>query len=160
MGYISPLVVVKGFGLEPMMLLTSCPLGKQQEEGIWRIVEYYLARWKCDESYCYIKQCDNLEGLRVQSYISIRNIAILVLAVSYFASVYLGQSVRMKMLVERIFIISKRFLAFRASLIMPLPTGFSICSIRTRWRYEELNPMASMIFSSISTSDKNSGNSR
>jgi hypothetical protein len=36
--------------------------------------------------------------------------AVLVLAVSYFASVYLGQSVKLKMLVERIFIVSKRFL--------------------------------------------------
>jgi hypothetical protein len=82
------LVVVKGFGLEPMMLLTSCPVGKQRKESIWRIVEYYLARWKCDESYRYIKQCYNLEDLKVQSYISIRNMVVLVLAVSYFASVY------------------------------------------------------------------------
>jgi hypothetical protein len=34
---------------------------------------------------------------------------VLVLAVSYFASVYLGQSIKLKMLVERIFIVSKRF---------------------------------------------------
>ena len=34
---------------------------------------------------------------------------VLVLAVSYFASVYLGQSIKLKMLVERIFILSKRF---------------------------------------------------
>ena len=73
------------------------------------MVEYYLARWKCDESYRYIKQCYNLEDIRVQSYISIRNIVVLVLAVSYFASVYLGQSLKLKMLVERIFIVSKRF---------------------------------------------------
>ena len=62
-----------------------------------------------DESYRYIKQCYNLEDLRVQSYISIRNIVVLVLAVSYFASVFLGQSMKLKMLVERIFIVSKRF---------------------------------------------------
>jgi hypothetical protein len=49
------LVVVKGFGMEPMMLLTSCLVRKYQKESIWRIVEYYLARWKCDESYRYIK---------------------------------------------------------------------------------------------------------
>jgi len=78
-------------------------------ESIWRMVEYYLARWKCDESYRYIKQCYNLEDVRVQSYISIRNIVVLVLAVSYFASVYLGQTIKLKMLVERIFIVSKRF---------------------------------------------------
>ena len=103
------LVVVKGFGEEPMMLLTSCLVEKSRKESIWRIVEYYLARWKCDESYRYIKQCYNLEDVRVQSYISIRNIVVLVLAVSYFASVYLGQSIKLKMLVERIFIVSKRF---------------------------------------------------
>jgi len=102
-------VVVKGFGEEPMMLLTSCRVEKNRKESIWRIVEYYLARWKCDESYRYIKQCYNLEDVRVQSYISIRNIVVLVLAVSYFASVYLGQSIKLKMLVERIFILSKRF---------------------------------------------------
>jgi hypothetical protein len=103
------LVVVKGFGEEPMMLLTSCLVEGNRKESIWRIVEYYLARWKCDESYRYIKQCYNLEDVRVQSYISIRNIVVLVLAVSYFASVYLGQSIKLKMLVERIFIVSKRF---------------------------------------------------
>jgi hypothetical protein len=37
-------MVVKGFGIESMMFLTSCPLGKQRKEGIWRIVEYYWAR--------------------------------------------------------------------------------------------------------------------
>ena len=104
------LVVVKGFGKEPMMLLTSCRVQKNRKESICRIVEYYLARWKCDESYRYIKQCYNLEDVRVRSYFSIRNMVVLVLAVSYFASVYLGQSIKLKMLVERIFIVSKRFL--------------------------------------------------
>jgi hypothetical protein len=103
------LVVVKGFGMEPMMLLTSCAVKKYQKESMWRIVEYYLARWKCDESYRYIKQCYQLEDVRVRSYISIRNIVVLVLAVSYFASVYLGQNIKLKLLVERIFIVSKRF---------------------------------------------------
>ena len=102
-------VVVKGFGIKPMMLLTSCTVDIYKKENIWRIVEYYLARWKCDESYRYIKQCYNLEDIRVQSYTSIRNVVVLVLAVSYFAAVYIGQSMKLKMLVERIFLISKRF---------------------------------------------------
>jgi len=110
-GYLHRLyfVVVKGFGIKPMMLLTSCAVDIKRKENIWRIVEYYLARWKCDESYRYIKQCYNLEDIRVRSYISIRNIVVLVLAVSYFAAVYIGQSMKLKMLVERIFLVSKRF---------------------------------------------------
>jgi hypothetical protein len=103
------LVVVKGFGEEPMMLLSSCAVERHRKESVWRMVEYYLARWRCEESYRYIKQCYNLEDIRVRSYISIRNIVALVLAVSYFASVYLGQNIKLKMLVERIFLVSKRF---------------------------------------------------
>jgi hypothetical protein len=103
------LVVVKGFGTKPMMLLTSCAVNIRKKESIWKIVEYYLARWKCDESYRYIKQCYNLEDLRVRSYTSIRNIVVLVLAVSYFAAVYLGQNIKLKLLVERVFLVSKRF---------------------------------------------------
>jgi len=34
---------------------------------------------------------------------------VLVLAVSYFAAVYLGQNLKLKIMVERIFLVSKRF---------------------------------------------------
>jgi hypothetical protein len=103
------LVVVKGFGKEPMMLLTSCPVNLKVKEAIWRIVEIYLTRWKCEESFRYIKQCYNLEDIRVRHYTSIRNLVVLILAVAYFASVYLGDNLRLKMLVERIYLVSKRF---------------------------------------------------
>lgn len=103
------LVVVKGFGKVPMMLLTSCPVNLKSKECIWRIVEIYLTRWKCDESFRYIKQCYNLEDIRVRHYTSIRNIVVLILAVSYFAAVYLGENLKLKMLVERIYLVSKRF---------------------------------------------------
>jgi len=103
------LIVVKGFGTQPMMLLTSCPVQLKAKENIWRIVEIYLTRWKCDESFRYIKQCYNLEDIRVRSYVSIRNTVALVLAVAYFAAVYLGDNLRLKMLVERIYLVSKRF---------------------------------------------------
>ncbi len=103
------LVVVKGFGREPMMLLTSCPVNLKVKEAIWRIVEIYLTRWKCEESFRYVKQCYNLEDIRVRHYTSIRNVVVLVLAVAYFASVYLGDNLKLKMLVERIYLVSKRF---------------------------------------------------
>jgi hypothetical protein len=40
------------------------------------MVEYYLARWKCDESYHYMKQYYNLEDVRVRSYLSMRNMVV------------------------------------------------------------------------------------
>jgi hypothetical protein len=103
------MVVVRGFGQEPVMLLTNCRVNLRVKESMWRIVEIYLTRWKCDESFRYIKQSYNLEDLRVRSYIGIRNMVVLVLAVSYFAAVYLGQNLKLKLLVERIFLVSKRF---------------------------------------------------
>jgi hypothetical protein len=102
-------VVVKGFGKEPMMLLTSCAVNRKVKEALWRIVEIYLTRWKCEESFRYIKQCYNLEDIRVRHYTSIRNLVVLILAVAYFASVYLGDNLKLKMLVERIYVVSKRF---------------------------------------------------
>ncbi len=103
------LVVVKGFGKEPMMLLTSCPVNLKVKEAIWRIVEIYLTRWKFEETCRYIKQCYNLEDIRVRHYVSIRNLVVLILAVAYFAAVYLGDNLKVKMLVERIYLVSKRF---------------------------------------------------
>lgn len=103
------LVVAKGFGKEPMMLLTSCPVKIKIKETIWRIIEIYLTRWKCDESFRYIKQCYNLEDIRVRSYIGIRNTIVLILAVAYFAAVYLGDNLKLKVLVERVYLVSKRF---------------------------------------------------
>lgn len=103
------LVVAKGFGKEPMMLLTSCPVKTRIKETIWRIIEIYLTRWKCDESFRYIKQCYNLEDIRVRHYTSIRNMVVLILAISYFAAVYLGDNLKMKVLIERIYLVSKRF---------------------------------------------------
>ena len=44
-------------------------------------------RWKCDESFRYIKQCYNLEDIRVRAYISICNMVVLILAVADFGGI-------------------------------------------------------------------------
>ena len=103
------LVVAKGFGKEPMMLLTNCPVRTKIKEAIWRIIEVYLTRWKCFETFRYIKQCYNLEDIQVRSYIAIRNTIVLILAVACFAAVYLGDNLKLKVLVERIYLVSNRF---------------------------------------------------
>lgn len=92
-----------------MMLLTSCGINLDRKESIWKVVEYYLARWKCEESYRYLKHCYNVEDVRVRSYRSLRNIMVLVLAVSYFLAVYLGEQIRSCFWMEKILIMSNRF---------------------------------------------------
>ena len=108
------LVVVKGFGEHPMLLLTNKEVNLHDSQELWRIVEIYLTRWKCDECYRYIKQSYNLEDFRVRSYNSIRNIVVLVHAIAYFSSVYMGMSLKLKILVHKIYVSAKRFFGIPA----------------------------------------------
>ena len=103
------LVIVKGFGQEPMLLLTNKQINVFKQKELWNIIEIYLTRWKCEECYRYIKQSYNLEDLRVRSYNSIRNVTAIVHAIAYFSSVYMGLSLKLKLMVKKIFIASKRF---------------------------------------------------
>ena len=63
---------------------------------VWRIVPI-------------LKQSYNLEGLRVRGYTAINKLVALVLAVSYFAAVYLGQNLKLNIPVERISLVFERF---------------------------------------------------
>jgi hypothetical protein len=103
------LVVITGFGQQTMLLLTNKEVNIHSKEQLWQIVEIYLTRWKCDECYRYIKQSYNLEDFRVMGYNSIRNMTVLVHAIAYFTSIYLGISLKLKVMVQKIFILSKRF---------------------------------------------------
>ena len=91
------------------MLFTNKPVNNVIQESVWKIVEIYLTRWKCEEVFRYIKQSYNLEDIRVRSYTGIRNIVVLVLAIAYFTSVYVGKTLKLKMIFEKIFFMSKRF---------------------------------------------------
>ena len=103
------MVIIKGFGEKPMMLLTNLKVETKIKESIWRVAEIYFARWKCEESFRYIKQSYNLEDIRLLTYKGLRNMVSFLLAVSYFVSTYLGDSLKLKLLFEKILIISNRF---------------------------------------------------
>jgi len=103
------LLVVEGFGKQPMLLLTNKEVNIHDNKKLWNIVEIYLTRWKCDECYRYIKQSYNLEDFRVLGYNSIRNLTVFVHAIAYFTSIYLGFSIKLEIMVKKIFILSKRF---------------------------------------------------
>jgi hypothetical protein len=103
------LVIVKGFGQVPMLIFTNKSVNNIIPETVWKIVEIYLTRWKCEEVFRYIKQSYNLEDVRVRSYIGIRNIVVMVLAIAYFTSIYIGKNLKLKMIFEKIFFMSKRF---------------------------------------------------
>jgi len=97
------IVAVRGFGKKPMILLTN--LDKPKHE----ILEIYLTRWKCEESFRFLKHEYHLEDVRVRSYTGLRNTVALIHAVYYFLSVHLGRGLRLKILMNKILEKAKRF---------------------------------------------------
>jgi len=103
------LVVLSGFGEEPLMLLTDLPLAARDSESLWWVVQIYLTRWKIEETFRFIKQSYNLEDIRVMKYQRLKNLVILVTAVAYFTATFLGQQMKLHILCEKLLIISQRF---------------------------------------------------
>jgi len=97
------LVAIKGFGQEVMLLITN--VDKSPKE----ILEIYLTRWKCEESFRFLKHEYHLEDVRVRRYTALRNTIVLIHAVFYFLSVYLGRRLKMKILLNKILERAKRF---------------------------------------------------
>ena len=85
------MVVVKGFGQKPMMLLTT--LAKDTtREALWQVVEGYITRWRVEDTIRHIKQSYNLEDLRLFKYAKIKSMAAVVLATAYFSMAWIGNS--------------------------------------------------------------------
>lgn len=103
------LVVIAGFGEEPLMLLTDLPVVGRDSESVWWIVQIYLTRWKIEETFRFVKQSYNLEDIRVMKYQRLRNLVVLVTAAAYFAATFLGQQLKLRILCEKLLIISQRF---------------------------------------------------
>jgi hypothetical protein len=103
------LVVLAGFGREPMMLLTNLLNGARDSESLWWTIEIYLTRWKIEETFRFLKQSYNLEDIRVLKYQRLKNLVVLVTAAAYFAATFLGQKIKLRILCEKLLIISQRF---------------------------------------------------
>ena len=102
------LVVVAGFGQEPLLLLTHL-CGVRDSQSLWWIVQIYLTRWKIEETFRFIKQSYRLEDIRVLRYQRLKNLVLLMTAAAYFAATFLGQKLKLKILCEKLLIISQRF---------------------------------------------------
>jgi hypothetical protein len=103
------LVVIAGFGEEPILLLTNALAGARDSQSLWWIAQIYLTRWKIEETFRFIKQSYNLEDIRVMKYQRLKNLVLLVTAAAYFAATFLGQKMKLRILCEKLLIISQRF---------------------------------------------------
>lgn len=101
------MLVVKGYGEKPLMLLTTEPL-RRNREVLYRLLGYYLKRWSIEETIRFVKQTYDLENIRVLSYTSLRNMMALLLAVFYFLAVILDTSQKLKVMANHVFKQAKR----------------------------------------------------
>jgi len=100
------LVVIKGMGKQPLMLLTN--LKVENAEDTFTIMEIYLTRWKCEESFRFIKQAYQLGDVRLLKYEGLRNTVCLIMIVFFFISVVLGAASKLRILLKKVYEKSKR----------------------------------------------------
>jgi len=101
------LLVVKGIGKKPMMILTTEPLRKNRQV-LKNMFLSYIKRWSIEETIRFIKQTYDLEDIRVLRYVCLQNMMALVLLVFYFLAVALDHNQKLKLLTGHVFAAAKR----------------------------------------------------
>ena len=141
------LVVIAGFGEEPMLLLTDALEGARDSQSLWWIVQIYLTRWKIEETFRFIKQSYNLEDIRVMTYQRLKNLVVLVTAAAYFAATFLGQKMKLRILCEKLLIISQRFFGIPPFRFYALADGIkNVLSQTSPGPPEEMPPTLQLEF--------------
>ena len=124
------LVVVRGLGAQPMMLLTNLPMRKNRKV-LWWVVSAYLTRWRIEEAIRFVKQSYDLEDIRVLSYERLRNMAVLVNAVAFFTAVVLGTRIKLDILASHLLRASKRLFGIPDFRLYALADGIREVCART-----------------------------
>jgi len=101
------LVVVQGFGEEPLMILTNLPV-RRSRKSIWHVVQSYITRWRIEDVIRFVKQSYRLEDIRCLTYHRLQALMVLVTAAAYFAAVYLGLRMKLRVLAGHVLRASKR----------------------------------------------------
>lgn len=84
------MVVIKGFGRIPMMLLTNIDVTNNNPALLEKIAGIYRGRWQCEEWIRFVKGEYNIEDIRSLKYHVLKNILAIVLLVNSFITKHLG----------------------------------------------------------------------
>ncbi len=125
------MVVIAGFGQEPLLLLTNLS-AVRDSASLWWIAQIYLTRWKIEETFRFVKQSYQLEDIQVMRYQRLKNLVLLMTAAAYFATAFLGQKLKLKILCEKLLIISQRFFGIPPFRFYALADGIRNLLSRSR----------------------------
>ena len=122
------LVVVRGLGAAPMMLLTDLPM-RRNRKVLWWVVSAYLTRWRIEEAIRFVKQSYDLEDIRVLTYQRLRNLAVFVNAVAFFTAVVLGTRIKLEILATHLVSAAKRLFGIPDFRLYALADGIrAVCA--------------------------------
>jgi hypothetical protein len=123
------LVVCNGLGKIPLMLITN--LRNDDSRLAVAVTKVYLMRWRIEEFYAFKKQQFGLEGLRVRSLNSIRNLDfLLTIAISYLG--YMSANGEASRVVLELIYISKRIYATPKFFYYALADGLYTVFAKTK----------------------------
>jgi hypothetical protein len=89
------------------MILTNLNV-RRSRKSIWHVVVSYITRWKIEDVIRFVKQSYRLEDVRCLTYRRLQAIMVLVTAAAYFAAVYLGLHMKLRVLAGHVLRASKR----------------------------------------------------
>jgi len=101
------LVVVRGLGEKPLMLLTNLEM-RRDRNTLWWAVSAYFTRWRIEETIRFIKQSYDIEDIRVMTYRRLQNMVVLANAVAFFTAVVIGTRMKLEILATHLITASKR----------------------------------------------------
>ena len=100
-GRLLHMVVVKGFGQKPMMLLTTLAQNTSRD-ALWQVVEGYITRWRIEDTIRHVKQSYGLEDIRLFKYDKIKTMASVLLATIYFSMTWIGNTQKHEVIAQSI----------------------------------------------------------
>jgi len=118
------MVVIRGFGNQPLMLLSTEEVSGSYK-SLWPIIEAYLKRWAVEDTIRHIKTCYDLENVRILKYQGLQNLMPLVLAVVYFAACVLDQDARLRVMAGYVEKAAKRLFGIPDFKLYALADGLS-----------------------------------
>jgi hypothetical protein len=112
------MVVIKGFGKLPMMLLTNLNMGQRNHLLMERVLKIYRARWICEEFIRFVKCEYSMEDIRCLNYQALKNTLGFLLLVTNFISKHIGYSRKIEPMKIKIITKAKAIFEKNAKLLL------------------------------------------
>lgn len=133
------LLVVKGYGAKPMMLLTNRPL-RGNRKLLTHMLDCYLKRWSIEQTIRFVKQTYDMENIRVLTYPRLKNMMALLLAVFYFIAIKLDTAQKLRIMTGHVLKQAKRLFGVPDFRYYALGDGLQAIFTRSPGKINNPNP--------------------